>query len=166
MGNVFLMVLAGLILWCAPAAAENYTVEGEMGSQIRFEIQKNVTTVSGVTRLTLSFVVPPTFQSPTYNQEIQGFELKFSPEPQDRQKKVNDRGHEVVTATWVKPPRTIDVRLAFNARNQTHLKALDTGVSFPLKDVPEDIQYYLKATEQVQANNARIRKLARNSPKA
>lgn len=150
-----------ILLWCGPAAAENYTVEGEMGSQIRFEIAKSVTTVAGVTKLTLSFVVPPTFQSPTYNQEIRGFEMTFSPRPQDEKKKVNERGHEVITATWVRPPKTIDVRLSFNASNTTQLKALDTGVPFPLKDIPEDIRYYLKATEQVQSDDARIKKLAR-----
>ncbi len=155
------MIAVLILLCCGPAAAENYTVDGEMGSQIRFEIAKSVTTVAGVTKLTLSFVVPPTFQSPTYNQEIRGFEMKFSPRPQDENKKVNERGHEVITATWIKPPKTIDVRLSFNAANTTHLKALDTGVPFPLKDVPEDIQSYLKATEQVQSGDARISKLAR-----
>ncbi len=162
MRKLYLWMTAVLILLCCgPAAAENYTVDGEMGSQIRFEIAKSVTTVAGVTKLTLSFVVPPTFQSPTYNQEIRGFEMKFSPSPQDEKKKVNERGHEVITATWIKPPKTIDVRLSFNAANTTQLKALDTGVPFPLKDVPEDIQYYLKATEQVQSGDARISKLAR-----
>jgi hypothetical protein len=162
MRKLYLWMIALLILLCCgPAAAENYTVEGEMGSQIRFEIAKSVTTVAGVTKLTLSFVVPPTFQSPTYNQDIRGFEMTFSPRPQDENKKVNERGHEVITATWIKPPKTIDVRLSFNASNTTLLKAIDTGVPFPLKDVPEDIQYYLKSTEQVQSGDARIRKLAR-----
>lgn len=159
--RVLFAALAVLMLWCNPVSAENYTVEGEMGSQIRFEIQKSVTTVAGVTKLTLSFVVPPTFKSPTYNQEIQGFELKFSPEPQEEKKTVNERGHEVVTATWVKPPPGIDVRLAFTALNNTHLKMIDTGVPFPVGDIPEDVKYYLKATEQVQANDPRIVKRAK-----
>lgn len=153
--------LAVLMLWCSPVSAENYTVEGEMGSQIRFEIRKSVTTVAGVTKLTLSFVVPPTFQSPTYNQDIQGFDLKLSPEPQEKKKTVNERGHEVVTATWVKPPQGIDVRLSFTALNNTHLKPIDTGVPFPVRDVPEDVKYYLKATEQVQADDPRIVKRAK-----
>jgi len=162
MRKLYLWMMAVLILLCCgSAAAENYTVEGEMGSQIRFEIAKSVTTVAGVTKLTLSFVVPPTFQSPTYNQEIRGFGMTFSPRPQDEKKKVNERGHEVITATWIKPPKTIDVRLSFNASNTTLLKAIDTGVPFPLKDVPEDIQYYLKSTEQVQSGDDRIKKLAR-----
>jgi len=162
MKKVFLGMLAALILLqFGPAAAENYTVEGEMGSQIRFEITNSVTTVAGVTKLTLSFVVPPTFQSPTYNQNIQEFKMTFSPRPQDEKKTVNERGHEVITATWVRPPKTIDVRLSFNALNTTQLKAIDTGVPFPLKDIPEDIRYYLKATEQVQSDDERIRKLAR-----
>lgn len=162
MKRLFVWLAAVLVvLWCLPAAAENYTVEGEMGSKIRFEIAKSVTTVAGVTRLTLSFVIPKTFQSPTYNQDVSGFELKFTPRPQDETRKTNERGNEVVTATWVKPPKSIDVRLAFDAANLTHLKAIDTGVPFPLQEIPDDIRYYLKATEQVQSEDSRIRKLAK-----
>ncbi len=162
MSKALALSAALVLLWGSPCAAENYTVKGEMGSQIRFEIRKNVTTVEGVQRLTLSFVVPQTFQSPTYNQDVQGFELTFSPKPQDEKRAANERGNEVVTATWTKPPRTIDVRLAFNASNRTNLKTIDTGVPFPLTDVPDDIRYYLKATDQVQAGDPRIRRIAKD----
>lgn len=150
-----------LLVFCPlPGMAENYTVEGEMGSDIRFEIRRNITLADGTTKLILSFVVPPTFQSPTYNQNVQGFELRFSPKPQEEKKTVNARGNQVVTAVWVKPPSAVDVKLAFNAANNTQLKTIDTDAPFPLTDLPDDVKYYLKATEQVQVDHPEIKKLA------
>ncbi len=161
MKRVLFALMLLLFVWTAPSFAENYTVQGEMGSEIRFEIQRNITVVDGITRLTLGFVVPPAFQSPTYNQSVQGFELRLTPRPQEQKKSVDERGNEVITAVWNNPPRAVDVRLAFSASNATHLQTIDTVASFPLADPPAEVRYYLKATEQVQANDPRIQRLAR-----
>jgi hypothetical protein len=132
-----------------------------MVSQIRFEIQKNVTTVPGVQKTILSFVIPPTFQSPTFNQDIKNFDITFTPRPTGKDRSTDDRGNQIITATWNKPPRSIDVRLAFNAANTTKLKTLETGAPFPLASVPDEVKYYLKPTEQVQSENAKIISKAR-----
>jgi len=65
-----------IFAWNCPSFAENCTVKGNMSSQIRFELEKNITTVPGVKKTILSFVVPPSFESPTFNQNIQGFDIK------------------------------------------------------------------------------------------
>lgn len=148
------------ILGITPSWAENYTVQGNMTSQIRFEIEKNVKTVPGVRKTILSFVVPPTFQSPTYNQTIQGFDLSFSPKPTNKKTDEDKRGNRIVTATWNKPQGSIDVRLSFNASNTTKLTTLETGTPFPLDTVPDDLHYYLQATKQVQSDNAMIKQKA------
>lgn len=149
-----------LVLWPLPGSAENYTVEGKMDSDIRFEIRRNITLADGITKLTLSFVVPPSFQSPTYNQDVREFELQFSPKPGEEKKTTDARGNQVITAVWVKPPKTVDVRLGFNAVNNTRLNAVDTDAPFPPADLPDDVKYYLKATDQVQADHPDIKKLA------
>ncbi|MBN2515834.1 MAG: transglutaminase domain-containing protein [Deltaproteobacteria bacterium] len=153
---VFFILFATISSW-----AENYTVQGNMVSQIRFEIQKNVTTVPGVQKTILSFVVPPTFQSPTFNQDIKDFDITFTPRPTNKDRSTDDRGNQIITATWEEPPRSIDVRLAFNAANTTKLKTLETGAPFPLAAVPDEVKYYLKPTEQVQSENAQIINKAR-----
>ena len=142
------------------AYAENLTVNGEMGSDISFEIRKNVETSAGIKRLTLSFVVPQSFQSPTSNQVVRDFELKFRPEPSEKKTNTNERGNQVVTASWDSPSRSVECILSFKAGNTTSLKLIDTGVPFPIPEIPEDVRYYLKATEQVQSDDARIRRLA------
>ena len=153
-------VVLCILLWSIPAYSENYTVQGNMTSQIRFEIQKTVNTVPGVQKTILSFVTPPSFQSPTYSQSIQAFDISFNPEPSDKQTGTDMRGNEIITATWDTPPPSIDVRLAFNADNTTSLKPIETGTPFPLGNVPADIKFYLEATDQVQSNDHPIRNMA------
>lgn len=161
MKRILLLIVFFILLVTISSWAENYTVQGNMASQIRFEIQKNVTTVPGVQKTILSFVVPPTFQSPTFNQDIKDFDITFTPKPTSKDRSTDDRGNQIITATWEKPPRSIDVRLAFNAANSTKLKTLETVAPFPLAAVPDDVKYYLKPTEQVQSENAKIINKAR-----
>ena len=153
--------LVFLIVFCSvlPCAAENYTVEGEMGSEIHFQIQRNITLANGIQKLTMSYVVPPSFQSPTYNQDVREFELIFSPSPQEKKAR-SENGNQVISATWPNPPGVIDIRLSFTATNQTHLKAIDTTAPYPLEAIPEEIRYYLKPTDQVQSGDPRIRRLS------
>ncbi|MCG6537343.1 MAG: hypothetical protein L7F78_22190, partial [Syntrophales bacterium LBB04] len=51
------------------ARAENYTVTGNMASTIRYELQHQVTPGDGIKQMSLSFVGPQTFQSPTHAQQ-------------------------------------------------------------------------------------------------
>ncbi len=143
-----------------PATAENYTVQGNMGSTIRYELQEQVTTGDGVTKLVLSFVVPQDFSSPTYSQKVKDFDLRFTPAPQEKKTRTDERGNQVVTATWLTPPDVIDVRLSLNALNETKLPVLQTSVPFPLTTVDQGLRYYLKPTEQVQSDDPRIKALA------
>jgi hypothetical protein len=161
MRKTFFALWILIVAWfCTPCAAENYTVEGDMGSDIRFEIRRNISLREGITKLTLSFVVPPSFQSPTYHQSVSEFELKFSPEPQEKKQKTNERGNQIITAVWQNPPKAVDVRLGFHASNRTKLAAIDTNSTFPLSELPDGVTYYVKATEQVQVDDPGIRKLA------
>lgn len=154
------LIVFAAILWSGPCPAENYTLQGEMGSDIRFEIRKNVEVTDGIQRLTLSFVVPPAFRSPTYSQAINNFDIRFNPRPQDRRETAGSRGSRVITAVWQQPPKAVEARLSFSASNRTSLQVLNTTAPFPLRELPEESRDYLKATEQVQADDPRIRRLA------
>ena len=81
MGKTACSILCLILLWPALLPAENYTVKGEMGANIRYELQEQVTAGEGIKKMVLSFVKPQTFHSPTYRQEIKDFKLVFSPEP-------------------------------------------------------------------------------------
>ena len=84
MRRIVCMAFALLLLWSFPCGAENYVLVGQMGSEVRYELEQRVTRSPGTQKLVLSFVVPPSFESPTYRQEIHGFDLAFSPQPKDK----------------------------------------------------------------------------------
>jgi hypothetical protein len=160
MKNIIAVILGWALLWPVLGHAENYTLKGQMGSVIRYELQEQITAGEGIKKLVLSFVVPQTYQSPTYKQEIKDFELKFTPEPQERKAHTDTRGNQIIVATWTQPPAVIDVRLTCSALNDTKLEKLETNVPFPLEKVAPAMADYLKATEQVQVNDPRIKELA------
>jgi len=150
-----------LILLCpALSLAENYRLKGELGANIRYELQEQVTAGEGIKKMVLSFVKPRTFESPTYRQEIKDFKLVFSPEPQERKTHTDSRGNEIVTATWTKPSDFINVRLTCDAFSETKFPVLTTQDPFPLVKIDPETRDYLKSTDQVQSDDARIRELA------
>jgi hypothetical protein len=153
-------ILCLIFLCPALSLAENYTVKGEMGANIRYELQEQVTAGEGIKKMVLSFVKPRTFESPTYRQEIKDFKLVFSPEPQERKTHTDSRGNEIVTATWTKPSDFINVRLTCDAFSETKFPVLTSQDPFPLVKIDPETRDYLKSTEQVQSDDARIRELA------
>ena len=155
------MAFALFFLWNFPCGAENYVLVGQMGSEVRYELEQRVTRSPGTQKLVLSFVVPPSFESPTYRQEIHDFDLVFSPQPKDKKRSQDSRGNQIIVATWKPTPPEITARISFKAQNQTRLQQLQTGTPFPLGKVPSDVSPYLSPTKQVQSNDPRIRKLAK-----
>jgi hypothetical protein len=149
-----------LIMAAVPCFAENFTVKGNMASTIHYELQHQITAGDAMKKLSLSFVVPQSFESPTYKQEISNFKLIFTPEAQERTEKIDVRGNKTILATWTAVPEKINALVSFDAANNTGLKLIETSSAFPLTDLAADMADYLKATEQVQADNPEIRKLA------
>jgi len=155
-----ILCAALLILAASTARAENVTVQGDMGSTIRYVLEEKVISGDGMRKIVMSFVIPQSFESPTYRQDISDFSLDLSPKPQDRQETTDARGNRIVTATWTDPPAAVDVKLSCNALNRTNLKLLETRTPFPLGKVEPGLEDYLKPTEQVQSDNPKIRLLA------
>lgn len=151
----------GLLAIAGPARGENYVVKGEMGSLIRYQLNQQLTVQEGVSKLFLSFVVPHSFDSPTYFQRIEGFDIAFSPRPEENKRETDARGNESISVAWKRPPRVVDVKMSFLATSDTHLKTLETAAPFPLASIPGDVEPYLKSTAQVQADHPEIRRLAR-----
>ncbi|MEK7373953.1 MAG: transglutaminase domain-containing protein, partial [Thermodesulfobacteriota bacterium] len=155
-------VILGAILSVAlsTARAENYTVRGDMGAEIRYELRERITGGTGVRQTTLSFVIPESFKSPTFRQEIRSVDLSFVPRPDEQKKTEDGRGNRIVTAAWTGSPAFIDVRLTVNAVNTTGLETIETTAPFPQGAVTGDLRDYLRATEQVQSDHPQIRALA------
>jgi transglutaminase-like putative cysteine protease len=154
------MAILCLLFWSAHCLAENYVLVGQMGSEIRYELQQRVTRASETEKVEIRFVVPQSFESPTYRQEVSSFQIKLSPQPQQKKESRDKRGNQIITAIWKRPRQEIATAVSFNARVQTRLQKLQTAAPFPLGRVPPEAEPYLVATALVQSDHPQIRQLA------
>ena len=154
---IFVMMM---LMTSGPALAENFTVKGDMASTIHYELQHQITAGDSMRKLSLSFVAPESFDSPTYKQQITNFKVKFSPEAQETTEATDARGNRIIQASWTHVPGVVDAVISFDAQTSTGLKAIDSEAPFPLVSVPDQMKVYLQASEQVQTNDPAIRELS------
>ena len=154
-------LIASLLLAASPALAENFTVKGEMESTIHYELQHQIVAGDSMRKLTMSFVEPASFDSPTYNQKISNFKMTFTPDAQEKKTIRDARGNKTIQATWTEVPKSIDAVVSFDAQTSTGLKAIDSAAPFPLASVPRNLKDYLQASEQVQTYDPAIQDLSR-----
>lgn len=137
-------------------SAENYTLAGNQKSRINYALTQRLVPLPGTKSLIISTVVPASFTSPTYNQEISNLKLDFSPQPTRQEEKLDARGNKVITAVWSNPSGTVKTSVALTAANWVQLSTLNTAASFPPKNIGPAEQAYLRATKQVPAAHERI----------
>ena len=152
-----LLVAAALAV---PCFAENFVVKGDMNSAIHYELQQQITAGDAMHQLSLSFVIPRSFESPTYSQQITDLKISFFPEADERKTLIDARGNSRVLATWTNVPDKVGAVISFDAANRTGLKLVETNAPFPLTNIPTGMDDYLMATAQAQSDNPKIRKLS------
>ena len=156
-----LLLVVGLSLRPLALRGENYLLKGNQTSRIKYGLTQRIVPTPGTKSLIISTVVPATFQSPTYNQEIENLNISFTPEPAKREDKVDKRGNKVIVVTWTNPAGPISAAVTLTAKNYVLFNPLTTSKPFPLGAVDPAVQDYLLATEQVPSNDARIRAKAK-----
>jgi len=153
---------AGLLIMIAiPAFAENYLLNGGQASQINYEMIQKIRPSHGTRSLVLSYVLPESFDSPTYRQKIRDLSLRFSPEPSKRKERTDIRGNKVLDVTWKTPTKAVTTTICLTALNSVNLQTLKTSAPFPLSRFPKHVKVYLKSTQQVNVNDQGIRGKAR-----
>ena len=151
------IILAGLVFFMAsPSMAENYLLNGGQESRIQYQMVQQIYPSSNIRKLVLNYVHPGSFNSPTYNQEITDLKFSFSPPPGKRSEITDKRGNKVIEVVWEAPFQPITATTSLTAKNQVKLKPLQTQALFPLSKLPEDVQVYLKATQQANSDNIQI----------
>jgi transglutaminase-like putative cysteine protease len=156
--QAFFMTL--MILTAIPALAEKFTVKGDMASTIHYELRHQITAGDSMKKLMLSFVEPESFDSPTYKQQITNFNVRLSPEAEEKTTTTDARGNKIIGATWNTVPRVVDAMISFDAHTNTGLKPVHSNAPFPPVSTPEHLKDYLQASEQVQTNDPAIRMLS------
>lgn len=149
------------ILVAVPCFAENYLLNGGQESQINYRMVQKVEPSSGIRKLVLSYVVPETFNSPTFNQKITNLDFDFSPSPSNRKDITDKRGNKVIELTWKAPSMPVTTTISLTAMNSVKLQTLQTRAPFPPSGMPSEVEVYLQTTEQVASDNGQIRAKAR-----
>ncbi|MFW5488562.1 MAG: transglutaminase domain-containing protein [Desulfovibrio sp.] len=161
--------MRGLLTWLGVAAiclgwsqvhAQTLELDGDMRSNVAFELKQDITLPGGAKRVSASFVVPDEFVSPTFVQKIHDYKLLFSPPPNRKDSSTDKRGNRIITATWNNPPDKVDMTVTFEVDNQTLLHRLETTAGFPVFSVPPSVAPYLEPSAQVQSDDSRIKALA------
>ncbi|MEE8400095.1 MAG: transglutaminase-like domain-containing protein, partial [Desulfobacterales bacterium] len=151
-----------LVLFIAwPASAANYLLNGGQESNINYKMTQKIEPTPNIRKLILTYVVPATFDSPTYSQNIETVDFSFVPPPTKREEVTDARGNHVITVTWLPPLKPITSTIALKAKNTVKLKTLTSNASFPVTDIPEPVKAYLAATEQVASNDPAIMEMAK-----
>ena len=155
-----LFVFVWIFFLIGNVAGENYLINGGQDSKILYVLTQRVEPAGATKYLKLSFVVPESFQSPTYQQQIENFSLNFNPKPSKRNEEQDKRGNRIIRVTWDNPDKPVDVTMRFTAINRTILETIASQAPFPLIDIPGNCKDYLSPTAQVQADDERIQKKA------
>ncbi|MDZ7339075.1 MAG: transglutaminase-like domain-containing protein [candidate division KSB1 bacterium] len=155
------LVLMLAVCLAGHAAGENYLLNGGQESKIQYRLYQKVEPAAGTKSLILSFVVPASFVSPTYNQTVSDFSLTFAPQPATREEQVDKRGNRVVKATWAGNSGSVEATVAMTALTTVKLEPLRTQAPFPLTGLPPDVQVYRNPSPQVQSGDAAIAAKAR-----
>ena len=150
-----------------PLLAENYLLNGGQKSTIRYKLIQDIEPTSETMTVNISFVIPQTFKSPTYNQTIKDLNISFSKNPDDTKKITDENQNQIIQYTWNQPKTPFKAEIAFNAENYIQLKAITSSDPFPPDQLPADIQRYIQGTNQVPVDNTKIKQkaseLVRNS---
>ncbi len=156
------LIQLGALLLMAPATAlaVNTIVTGDMGSDFNYELRQQITGARGTKNMELRFVLPQSFSSPTYDQQIDKLSIDFSQDPSRRIETRDKRGNRIVKASWKRPADTVTATIRFKAYIHTKLALVNTRAPFPPRGYDREVAGYLNATAQVQVDNARIRELA------
>ncbi|MCK5737531.1 hypothetical protein KAH55_00050, partial [bacterium] len=132
----FAATLIFLTIIAPHGLAESYLLNGGQKSQIHYTLTEEIMPVAETSRLQLSFVIPQTFTSPTYQQKISDLFLHTEPTADGREETEDKRGNRVVTLFWQNPSQRIQATIEFTAHNQTTLEHMKTTAAFPRKTWP------------------------------
>ena len=155
-----LFVFISILLISISGFAENYLLNGGQNSIIKYTMSQKVEPQNGIVTVDLSYVIPETFESSTYNQQIKNFNISFSSNPADKKEWIDNRGNKIIKYSWNAPSSAIDVNLSFEANNSVKLNPVTTQAPFPLPETSSENKGYLLATKMVPAANPKIKNKA------
>ncbi len=154
--NVIINLLSILFL-LSNLQAENYLLNGGQKSKIKYTLAQKIDPTPQTVTVDLTFVIPQTFQSPTFTQEISELKFTFSTEPTKKDESEDQYGNKIIKYSWLNPRTSFQAGVEFLADNAVSLKKLETTAPFPLENLNTDLKIYLTGSEQVPIDNDEIK---------
>ncbi len=141
-------------------SAESYILNGGQRSKIKYRLVQLVEpSPENIKNVRLTYVLPQSFSSPTYNQQITHRSIDFSVPPAKQDSSVDKHGNILVTYTWLESKKPFSVEMSVTAENSVSLKKIKSKATFPIKDLPKEVRPYLAATAMVPAQDKMIKDL-------
>lgn len=139
-----------------PSAAKTLILDGDLESRIKMSQQISFDVQQGVKTLTFKFALPTEFSNKATSQNVDGLNIKFTPEPVSVVDDIDKFGNRFKKARWENLKQSINITILFDTRIKAELRSMDSSAPFPLNDIPNDDAVFLKPTQMVQSDNEEI----------
>jgi transglutaminase-like putative cysteine protease len=160
-----LTLILGLVLVPAlplpPLFADTIVLEGKLESTLHISKEMRWTVDRPLSRLTVELTMPANFSNRVLAQAVRNLQIDIVPKPAGIEDKRDNQGNVRKKITWYNLRTDPEVRLAFDARVEAGLAAMESGQAFPLKDLGPRERFYLKSTALVQSESREIKELCR-----
>ena len=154
-----------LLLLAINGIGENYLLNGGQNSTIKYKLIQKVEPEDGIITVDLTYVIPESFNSKTYNQQIKNFDISFSLKPANKKEWIDKRGNKIQRYSWNSPSASFDISISFETTNSVKLDPVKTQAPFPLTNISPENKNYLKSTKMVPSNNPQIKNKAQEITK-
>jgi hypothetical protein len=156
MKKIVCFIILYLFITASPALAENYLLQGSQQSAIQLHMAQSIAAPKAAQKLTLSFVRPESYASPTYNQVVEKFYVNYSTAPDREENRTDPLGNNIIEAVWEKPPLKLTTSIDLAVSTSVRLEPLKTAAPFPVGELPPEISPYLAPTSLVPSNHPAI----------
>lgn len=153
--------LIGALISSNAALAKTLVLDGQLNSRIkitqsiRFDVQQDVRSLS------FRFAVPTAFSNKITSQDLNGLDIRFSPEPASVADDMDKFGNRFKKVKWENLKQNAGVTISYNAVIKADLLAMESASSFPLRNIQKDDAIFLKPTAMVQSDSEELASLSR-----
>jgi transglutaminase-like putative cysteine protease len=152
-----IILLVSITFLLSNLLAENYLLNGGQQSRIKYVLVQQIEPTPQTVTVDLTYVIPQSFQSPTFNQEISELKFTFTLDPAKKDETVDPYGNKIVKYSWLNPRTSFQAGVEFLTNNEVSFKKLETTAPFPLINLNADFNKYLSGSEQVPVDNSEIK---------
>jgi|GEM_PF-382856 len=155
-----LWVLLLSLLTTVPCGAKTLVISGRISSEVTVTQQVTFGVDQKISELVYRFPMPASVQVPSLSQRLTGQQITFEPQPVSVKDERDAFGNYYKVVTWRSLSGDARANISFTTDLDATLSPMVSKSPFPLGEVPEEQQLYLKPTAQVQSADPKVVSLA------